>query len=64
MGKVDLTNKKIALFATTGGSWFGKTVSELEPSAKSAVFLKSKLLNRPTDAEIKECFDELEIPLD
>ncbi len=32
----DLTGKTIKLFATSGGSGFGKTVAELQPSAENA----------------------------
>lgn len=41
----DFSGKKIVLFATSGGSGFGNTVSELQPSAPGAVITEGKLLN-------------------
>ena len=41
----DFTGKKITLFATSGGSGFGKTVQELQPSAPGAEIREGKLLN-------------------
>ena len=52
--KYDFSGKKIVLFATSGGSGFGKTVSRLEGSVdKSAEFVSEKLLNRAGKAEIE-----------
>ena len=42
--KYDFTGKKIVLFATSGGSGFGNTVKELQPSAPGAQFVEGKLL--------------------
>lgn len=51
----DFSGKKIALFATSGGSGFGKTVKDLKPSvADSAEFVSEKILNGASDAEIFE----------
>ncbi len=51
----DFSGKKIALFATSGGSGFGKTVEKLRPSVDaSAEFITEKLLNRASEAEIAE----------
>lgn len=51
----DFSEKKIALFATSGGSGFGKTVEKLRPSVdESAKFISEKLLNRASEAEIEE----------
>lgn len=51
----DFSGKKIALFATSGGSGFGKTVDRLKTSVpESAQFVSEKMLNRATDADIKE----------
>lgn len=44
---------KIILFATSGGSGFGNTVSELQPSAPEAEFVEGKLLNRANKQEIE-----------
>ena len=50
--KYDFTGKKIVLFATSGGSGFGNTVKELQPSAPEAVITEGSLLNRGTKQEI------------
>ena len=52
--KYDLTGKKIILFATSGGSGFGNTVRELQPSAPQAQFVEGKLLNRANKQEIED----------
>lgn len=50
----DFAGKRIALFATSGGSGFGKTVDSLRPSVDpSAKFVSEKLLNRATQADIE-----------
>lgn len=41
----DFSGKRIILFATSGGSGFGNTLAELQPSAPSAEFTEGKLLN-------------------
>ena len=44
--KYDFSGKKIILFATSGGSGFGKTVDELKVSVKDNVqIIEGKLLN-------------------
>ena len=48
----DFAGKKIVLFATSGGSGFGNTVRELEPSAPGAEIVEGKLLNRAGRSEI------------
>ncbi len=45
----DFTGKKIVLFATSGGSGFGKAVSNLQPSAPNATIVEGKLLNGRQD---------------
>ena len=56
----DFSNKTIALFATSGGSGLGDTINDLKPSVSdSAVFSKSKMLNRASDNEIKEWLSEI-----
>ena len=52
--KYDLSGKKIVLFVTSGGSGFGNTVSELQPSAPNAQIVEGKLLNRMSKQEISE----------
>ena len=50
----DFTGKKIVLFATSGGSGFGKTVSELKGSAPGATLIEGGLLNHnPTAEQLK-----------
>ena len=41
----DITGKTSRLFATSGGSGFGKTAADLKNSAKGAVIRDGKLLN-------------------
>ena len=50
----DFSGKKIVLFATSGGSGFGNTVSELKPSAPNAVIVEGKVFNKTTKEEIAE----------
>ena len=45
----DFSGKKIVLFATSGGSGFGKTVKNLQPSAPSAKIIKGAVLNSRKD---------------
>lgn len=52
--KHDFSGKKIILFATSGGSGFGNTVSELQPSAPNAQIVEGKLLNRMSKQEISD----------
>ena len=50
----DFSGKKIVLFATSGGSGFGNTVAELQPSAPDAEITETKVLTGMlTDAKIK-----------
>ena len=50
----DFSGKKIILFATSGGSGFGNTVSELKPSAPDAEIVEGKVLNKDIKQEIAE----------
>lgn len=53
----DFTGKRIILFATSGGSSFGNTVSELAPSAPGADIIEGKLVNSKLSAsEVKQIF--------
>jgi flavodoxin len=56
--KYDFTGKKIVLFATSGGSGFGNTVKELQPSAPGAQFVEGNLLNHANKKEIEELVTE------
>ena len=58
--KYDLTGRKIVLFATSGGSGFGNTVKELQPSAPGAEIVEGKLLNRANKQEIENWVKTLE----
>ncbi len=56
----DFSNKKIALFATSGGSGFGKTVDDLKPCVdSSAKFVSTKLLNHFNENDVKTWFENL-----
>ena len=59
----DFSGKKIILFATSGGSKFGKTVEELKVSASADTeIIEGKLLNgRQTIASVKAWTDILDI---
>lgn len=48
----DFSGKKIVLFATSGGSGFGNTVRELQPSAPEANIVEGRLLNGASRQEI------------
>ena len=45
----DFSGKKVVIFATSGGSGLGKTVSDLQPSAPKAQIIEGKLLNGRID---------------
>lgn len=59
----DFSGKKVILFATSGGSKFGKTVEELKISVHdSCEVIEGKLLNgRQTIASVKEWADTLSV---
>lgn len=50
----DFMGKKIILFATSGGSGFGNTVSELKSSAPDAKIVEGKVFNKAVKQEIAE----------
>lgn len=52
--KYDFSGKKIVMFATSGGSGFGNTISELQPSAPGATFVEGRVLNRANKQEIEK----------
>ena len=54
----DFSGKKIVLFATSGGSGFGKAVTGLQPSAPDAVIVEGALLNGRPNAEKLKAFAE------
>jgi flavodoxin len=50
----DFSGKKIVLFATSGGSGFGKAVAGLQPSAPNAEIIAGEILNgAPSDTKLK-----------
>lgn len=55
----DFTGKNITLFATSGGSGFGKTAEELQASAPDAVIKEGKLLNTDTKQKISKLVERL-----
>lgn len=50
----NFSGKKIVLFATSGGSGFGNTVSELKLSAPDAVIIEGKVFHKAEKREIAE----------
>ena len=61
--KHDFSGKKIVLFATSGGSGFGKTIENIKPSvSKSAEIIMGKLLNNnPAKEELEESVRSLDL---
>lgn len=61
--KYDFSGKKIVLFATSGGSGFGNTVTELKGSvSKSAMLIEGGLLNgQQTYQSLTEWAENLDI---
>ena len=54
--KQDFSNKKIILFATSGGSRFGKTIDNLKPSVSSSTtIIEGDILkSKPSVEDLKE----------
>ena len=51
----DFSGKSIILFATSGGSGFGKSVKELSPSCPNAVIRERRMLNgNPSEQELRQ----------
>ena len=57
----DFAGKTIILFATSGGSGFGKAAEGLKPSAPKATIKEGKLLNRTSLNELKAWVEGLKI---
>lgn len=49
-GGVDFSSARISLFATSGGSGMGKTMSDLEPSAPQARWLDARRFSSDASA--------------
>ena len=47
----DLSGKTVVLFATSGGSGFGRTLERLEDSCSGVILKEGKLFNGPVDEE-------------
>ena len=55
----DFSGKKIVLFATSGGSGFGKAVQSLQPSAPNAQIIAGEILNgNPYEKKLKAFADK------
>ena len=54
----DFAGKKIVLFATSGGSGFGKTLEGLENSASGAQIVEGRMLNGRLDEAALKAFSE------
>jgi len=56
----DLSGKRIILFATSGGSGFENSLSDLQPSASGAKIEEGEILNgRPSLQKVKEWTDKI-----
>ena len=58
--KHDFSDKKIILFATSGGSGFGNTIRELKPSAPKSIMKEGKIFNNATKQEIAQWAETLQ----
>ena len=55
----DFSGKKIVLFATSGGSGFGKAVQSLQPSAPNAQIIAGEIFNgNPNEKKLKAFADK------
>ena len=56
----DFSGKSIILFATSGGSGFGKSVKELSPSCPNATIREGRMLNgNPSEQELRQGVESL-----
>ena len=56
----DFSGKSIILFATSGGSGFGKSDKELSPSCPNAVIREGRMLNgNPSEQELRQWVESL-----
>lgn len=56
----DFSGKSIILFATSGGSGFGKSVEELSPSCPNAMIREGRMLNgNPSEQELRQWVESL-----
>lgn len=54
----DFSDKRVVLFATSGGSGFGKAVEKLQPSAPNAQITEGKILNGSVSVQDLKTFAE------
>ena len=55
----DFSGKKVVLFATSGGSGFGKAVQNLQPSAPKAQIIAGEIINgNPNEKKLKAFADK------
>lgn len=57
--KYDFSEKRIILFATSGGSRFGNTVSELKLSAQNSIIEEGKVWNHANNSQILAWLEQL-----
>ena len=57
--KYDFSGKKIVLFATSGGSGFGNTMRELQPSVPNSVIEEGRIFNNTTRQQIMKWVETL-----
>lgn len=56
----DFSGKSIILFATSGGSGFGKSIEELSPSCPNAMIREGRMLNgNPSEQELRQWVESL-----
>ena len=55
----DFTGKKVAAFATSGGSGIGKTAEKLKPYVNGADVVDAKLFNSAETASLKKWVESL-----
>ena len=56
----DFSGKSIILFATSGGSGFGKSIKELSPSCPNAMIREGRMLNgNPSEQELRQWVESL-----
>lgn len=56
---LDFSGKKVAAFATSGGSGIGKTAAKLAPYVKGAEVIDAKLFNGASEEELKKWAENL-----
>ena len=57
--KYNISDKKIILFATSGGSGFGNTMRELQPSVPNSVIEEGRIFNNATRQQIMKWVETL-----